>query len=481
MKILLINPPYTNFEGMKESGGHMMPLGLAYLASYLRERMSCEIAILDAEAKGLNYEQIKESIKKEDPDLVGITSPTPPMNHVFKITEIIKNQIDPKTIIVVGGNHPTALPKQTIENPFIDFAVVGEGEQTFYELVKAIKEKRQDFHKIDGLYFKQNNKIISTPPRKLISDLDEIPFPARDLFDLKIYYSAPTKKVSKDPAGPILTSRGCAFNCIHCISRKIWKGIPRFRSIENIIRELEECIDKFGIKEFNIYDDTFTLNQEGAMKICDEIIKRKINISWIAFSRVNTISKELAKKMREAGCKKISFGLESGSQKILDLMRKNATVEMAKKVIKTVAKQGILVHASFMFGNLSETEETIKQTIKFAKSLPLDNATFFITSPFPGTDLYEIAKKQGFITKNTKWEEFAPLTETPPIPVQKNISKERLVYWQKKAFREFYLRPKYIFHKLKELRSIDAFKTILEGLRVLYRIITRKIKNEKNY
>lgn len=474
MKILFINPPYTNFEGMKESGGHMMSLGLAYLSAYLREKVDCQISILDTEVKGLNYKQIKQEIKKENADVVGITCLTPVMPHVFKISEIIKKEINPESIIVVGGIHPTALPEETIKNPFIDFVVVGEGEVTFSELVQAIKEGRQDFNKIYGLYFKQNNKIISTPPRELISNIDKIPFPARDLFDLDLYYSAPTKKVSSDLAGPILTSRGCAFNCIHCISRKIWKGTPRFRSIPNLMKELEECVYKFKIKEINIYDDTFTLNQERAMKICNEIIKRKLNISWVSFSRVNTISEKLAKKMYEAGCKKISFGLESGSQKILNLMRKQATVEMGRKAVETIVKQGILAHGSFMFGNIGETEKTIKQTMGFAKSLPLDNATFFITSPLPGTDLYEIAKKEGFITENTKWEEFAPLTETPPTLVQKNVSKERLVYWQKKAFREFYLRPKYFFHKIKQLNSLDALKTTLEGLRVFLRILTKK-------
>jgi len=474
MKILLINPPYTNFEGMKESGGHMMSLGLAYLASYLRKNTNCQISILDTEVRGLNYQEIKQEIKKGDADIIGITCLTPVMPHVFKIAKIIKEEINPKSVIVAGGIHPTALPEETIKNPFIDFVVVGEGEITLYELVKAIEEKECNFKKINGLYFKQNNIIISTPPRELISDIDEIPFPARDLFDLDLYYNAPTKKVSSEPAGPILTSRGCAFNCIHCISRKIWKRTPRFRSIPNIMKELEECVYKFGIKEINIYDDTFTLNQDRAMKICDEIIKRKLDIFWVSFSRVNTISEKLAKKMYEAGCRKISFGLESGSQKILDLMRKQATIEMGKKAVKTITKQGILAHASFMFGNLGETEKTIKETIKFAKSLPLDNATFFITSPVPGTDLYEIAKKEGFINENTKWEEFAPLTNTPPILVQRNISKERLVYWQKKAFREFYLRPKYFFHKIKQLNSLDAFKTILEGLRVFYRILVKK-------
>ena len=451
-----------------------MSLGLAYLAGYLREHLDCQISILDIEVKGLNYEEIKESIKEENADIIGITCLTPTITHVFKIAEIIKREINPESTIVIGGIHPTALPEETIKNPFIDFVAVGEGEVTFYELVKTIKEKRRDFNKINGLYFKRNGKIIATPPRELIADLDEIPFPARDLFDLSLYYSAPTKKVSSDPAGPILTSRGCAFNCIHCISRKIWRGGVRFRSIQNVIKEMGECINKFGIKQFNIYDDTFTLNQERAMKICDEIIKRGWKIAWVSFSRVNTISEELAKKMRKAGCKKISFGLESGSQKILDLMRKQATIEMGKRAVEMVVKQGILAHASFMFGNIGETEETIKETIKFAKSLPLDNATFFITSPVPGSDLYEISKKEGFITKDTKWTEFAPLTNMSPVLVQRNVSKERLVYWQKRAFREFYLRPKYIFHKLKQLKSLDALKMILEGLRVFYRILLKE-------
>jgi radical SAM superfamily enzyme YgiQ (UPF0313 family) len=239
---------------------------------------------------------------------------------------------------------------------------------------------------------------------------------------------------------------------------------------------MEECINKYGIKQFNIYDDTFTLNQDRAMQICEEIIRKNWKISWVSFSRVNTLSEELAKKMKQAGCKKISFGLESGSQKVLDLMRKQATLEMGRNAVITAAKAGILAHASFMFGNVGETEETIKETIKFAKSLPLDNATFFITSPVPGTDLYEISKREGFITKDTKWEEFAPLTNTPPVLVQKNVSKERLVYWQKRAFREFYLRPKYIFRKIRQLRSIDGLKLILEGLRILYRILIKKAK-----
>lgn len=453
-----------------------MPLGIAYLASYLRERLPCQISILDTEIKGYNYQQIIETISHEKPDLVGLTCLTPVMSHVFNIAKFIKTQINKNITIVLGGIHPTALPEETIANPYIDFVAVGEGEVTFYELVKALVEKRTDFDKINGLFFKVGDKIISTPKRMFIVNLDDIPFPARDLFELKLYYSAPTKKVSEEQAGPILTSRGCAFNCVHCISKKLWEKTVRFRSTENVIKEIEECINKYGIREFNIFDDTFTLREDRALAICDEIIRRDLKISWIAFSRVNTITERLAKRMSEAGCKKISYGLESGSQKILDLMKKNATLEMGRRAVDLTVKNGMLAHASFMFGNIGETEETIKQTIDFAKGLPLDNATFFITSPVPGTDLYEIAKCLGSITPETKWEEFAPLTNTPPLLVQNNVSKERLVYWQKTAFRKFYLRPKYLFFKIKQLKSIDTFKMLLEGMRILYRIL---IKNPK--
>jgi radical SAM superfamily enzyme YgiQ (UPF0313 family) len=241
------------------------------------------------------------------------------------------------------------------------------------------------------------------------------------------------------------------------------------------LAEIEECVKKYNLKEFNFFDDTFTVNRQRVIEICQGLIDRQLNISWICFSRANTIDQELVKIMKQAGCKKISFGLESGSQKILNLMRKNTTLQMARQAVEAVAKNQVAVHASFMLGNVGETEETIKETLAFAKSLPLDNATFFITSPFPGTDLYNIAKQIGSINSQTRWEEFAPLTNASPILVQKNISKERLIYCQKRAFREFYLRPRYIIKKLKLLTSWGGIKTLFEGFRILLRIIFKKI------
>lgn len=460
---------------MKESAGNTMPLNLAYLAGYLKSKMECEIKILDCETDALGYEEIEESIKKISPDVIGITTLTPPMKHVGAITKIAK-KINPRCAVVSGGIHPTAFPERTLEETGADFTVMGEGEITFYEIVKGISEKNLDPSKIDGLCFRnKNGAIIRNKDREFIHDLNKIPFPDRDDFDLSKYDSAPTKKVSDEPmTTPILTSRGCAFKCVHCVSKVMWKQKVRFRDIDNVLDEIEECVNKYGIKEFNILDDTFTLDKQRLMKLCQKIIDKGLKIYWVCFSRVNTIDEEMAKIMREAGCRKISFGLESGSQKVLDLMNKNATIEMARKAVAAVTKHGIQAHASFMFGNLGETKEDAEKTIEFAKSLPLDNATFFIVAPLPGTHLYEVAKQKGRIDENTKWEVFAPLTNTQPILVQDNMTKEDLIHYQKKAFREFYLRPKYFFHKIKQMRSKEALKMAYHGVRILFRILIKK-------
>ena len=292
---------------------------------------------------------------------------------------------------------------------------------------------------------------------------------------LDAYYSAPTKKVSKYKSTSIITSRGCPYNCIHCISKLIWKRKVRYRSVTNLVDEIEECVKRYDIREFNFYDDTFTLNKKRVVEVCREIRKRNLKIAWICFGRVNLIDKEMVLEMKKAGCRKISFGLESGSQKILDLMRKNATLEMVRKAVKIVKGVGLEVHASFMLGNVGETGETIRETINFAKELDLDNATFFITAPFPGTDLYNIAKEKGYINENTKWEDFAPITKSPPILCQGNLTKEELIKWQKRAFNEFYLRPRYVLRKLSKISSFSELKSILEGLGIFFRVQKKSV------
>ena len=481
-KLLLVNPPYESFGGIKDSGGHALPLNLAYLAAHIRDKIDLKIDILDAEVLGLSYKGIYRVIRRLKPDFVGITCPTPAFNHVIMIARMVK-RANPDGVVVVGGPHPTTFPENVAKVPYVDFVVRGEGEITFLELLKELidskRKKRKNFNKeifgkIKGIAFSLNSKVIMTPERKLIGDLDSIPFPARDLFDLDMYYSAATKKVSDFKSTSIMTSRGCPYDCIHCISKLVWKRRVRYRSVKNIVDEIEECVNKYGMREFNFYDDTFTINKRRVIEVCEEINRRKLKIVWICFARVNTVDREMLKAMKSSGCKKISFGLESGSQKILDLMRKNSTPEMGRKAVTLAKKEGLDVHASFMFGNVGETVDTIKKTISFAKSLNLDNATFFITAPFPGTELYNIAKKNGYINEETKWEDFAPITLSAPVLIQKNIGQKDLVKWQKKAFREFYMRPKYVWRKIRNISSWGDIKTLMEGFLVFLRLAQKK-------
>ncbi|MBN1576885.1 MAG: radical SAM protein [Chitinispirillaceae bacterium] len=480
MKILFINPPYTSLAGIAESAGHMMPLCFGYITAYCKDRIEdLEIKILDAEAKGIGFEEIQNTIYQYSPQLVGITVPTPTLNYAYRIAHEAK-KINKKVNIVFGGIHPTVMPEKTIEDSRdVDFVVVGEGEETMYRLLIEMRKSRPDYGNVEGILFRSDNEIVKNPRRELIEDLDTIPIPARHLYELEYYRSAPTKKVSNELATPILTSRGCSHDCIHCPSKSIWRQKVRYRSTSNVVDEIQLCVEKYNFKEFNFFDDTFTLNKKRAMRIVEEIINRKLNIYWICFARTNTIDRELVEKMKEAGCRKISFGLESGNQKILDKMRKRTTLEKGRSAVGIVREAGIPVHGSFMLGNVGETEDTIRDTIAYATSLDLDNATFFITTPFPGTDLFKIAMEEGNITKTTPWEAFAPLTDVSPILVQKEIGPDRLVYWQKRAFRQFYLRPKYIKKKMKMLLSVQGVKNLLEGLRVFWRIM-RKDRYKKN-
>jgi anaerobic magnesium-protoporphyrin IX monomethyl ester cyclase len=468
-KILLINPLYTLISGIKESAGHAVPLNLCYLASYLRENIDCEISILDCEVMSISFKQIAEHIRNFNPSIIGITSPTPAFDHILRIAKIAK-KVNPNITVILGGPHPSALPSDSIKDKNIDFLVLREGEITFKELIENITSGKKDYKSINGIVYKDKGKVFFTNPRPYIENLDELPFPARDLLDIDKYCSAPTKKLSSFRTTSLLSGRGCPYNCIHCVSNCLWARKFRVRSPNNIVDEIELCVKKYKIREFNFYDDTFTINESQVLGVCNEIRKRHLKISWICFSRVNTLTRTMVRAMKKAGCKKISFGLESGSQKILDIMRKNGTLEMARKAVNMVNKEGLEVHASFMIGNVGETKKTVARTIKFAKSLKLDNATFFITIPYPGTDLYTLAVKKGYITPETNYCDFAPMTNSVPILVQGNISPKDLLNLRKKAFRQFYMRPSYILRKLIRLSSFNEFKSLIKGFLLFLRI-----------
>lgn len=470
MKILFLNPPFTEYGGLEGHGGKALPLNLAYLASYLRQECpDAMLEVLDCEGLSLTYAQIEEKIKSIAPDVVAITAPTPAFAQVLEVCRIVKS-ISPKIITILGGPHPTALPKETIAEKDVDISVLFEGEVTFAELIKTLDQKKP-LADVKGIVFKDiQGNICQTPKRELIQNLDMLPFPARDIFPLHLYFPPPTKKVSDKNSGNMITSRGCCYQCTYCMASFMWERRVRFRSIKNVIDEIEECLNKYDIGEFNFHDELFTINKKRTIEFCQEVKKRKLDIAWVCMCRVDYLDRETLQAMREAGCKKIMFGFESGSQMILDKMKKRVALEKAEEAVKLVRCAGIKSAGNFMFGNIGETEETIKQSIALAKKLNTDTMAFFVASPYPGTEFYETAKQNGYFRKNIEWKNFTLVSNNLPPLNLPGLPAEKILEWQKKAYRQYYLRPRYVWSKLTNIRSMVDLQNLYNGAKLFLRL-----------
>ena len=470
MKVLFINPPFTGFGGMEGHGGRQAPLNLAYLASYLRAvQPHHEIAIFDGEAYGADFEEVNEFIKTFKPQLVGLTMPTPAYLHVLEIAKMAK-EYSKGCWVVVGGPHPSAFASETTREENIDFSISGEGEMSFSLLIKTL-ETGGSLESIGGLAYKTDEGVHYNTNKTLIDNLDDIPFPARDLLPMDRYVITGPKRVSGRLGGNMITSRGCPYDCTYCDSKVMWTRAARLRSVGNIVDEIQECKDTYGIGEINFHDDIFPMSKNHTIEVCKEIQRRKIDIRWVCMNRVNFCYPEVMEEMYKAGCRKIMFGFESGSNEILKLIKKKATIEQAQEAVKICRSSGIKVMGSFMIGNIGEDEHSIRQTIDFSKSLDLDTASFFVSIPFPGTELFTQASEKGYLKDKIKWSDFCVLgTDDPPM-VLLNITPQRVLELQAQALKEFYLRPKYILKKFFGIRSIGEFWHLVKSSGILKKII----------
>jgi len=447
MKVCLISPPY-NSAAESVVGITSPPLGLAYIASMLRQNH--EVKIIDSIILNYTLRDIEKELQTFNPDVVGIASVTPSIYEAYKVAKIAK-KVREDCIVVLGGPHATFMSRQTLEEcKYIDIIVKGEGEETTKELIESI-EKGAPLNKVRGITFREKNEIIDSEPRPFIKNIDDIPFPSRDLLPMHLY------KFNGVRYTTMLTSRGCPFKCSFCSSSRLFGGYWRGRSPENVLEEMKIIYEEYNIKNIEFIDDTFTLDQERAEKICDGIIKQGWNISWGASSRVDTLSKKLVEKMKKAGCWILFLGIESGSQKILDAIGKRITIEQAKEAVKIIKDAGIQVLGSFIIGFIQDTKETIKETIKFAKSLNLDYAEFSILTPYPGTPIYEYVEKNNLLlTKD--WSKY---TATEPIIKIDGIPEKQLKRFFKEAYIDFYLRPRIALKWLKN----KQFSFIKSGIK----------------
>ena len=406
-------------------------------------------------------DDVRRELKDFYPDVVGITSVTPSIYRAYQVAKIAK-EVREDCKVIVGGPHVTFLPDQTFkECRFIDVIVRGEGEETIRQLAEA--PEKGEWEMVKGISFRKGDRIISNESRPFIKNIDEIPFPSWDLLPMDKYQFCGQRYAS------MLTSRGCPFSCSFCASSRLFGGFWRGRSPENVVEEIRLLHDKFGIRNIEFVDDTFTLDQKRAEKICDEIVRGGLDISWGASSRVDTLSRRLIEKMKKAGCWILFLGIESGCQKILDAVGRRITIEQARKAVKIVKEAGIQVLGSFIIGFLQDTIETINETIRFAKTLNLDYAEFSILTPYPGTLIYEHAKKNDLLLT----EDWSKYTGLEPIIKIESLSSSKLKSLLQRAYLTFYLTPKNIYNWLKN-RQLTFIKSALQALiNYLYNVASR--------
>lgn len=467
MKVLLINPPSENEllgnnpSIIEEERGYNPPLGILYIAAYLEKYTDFKVEVLDTQAEEISYNRLKDIIRTKAPDVVGITAMTFTLIDVIKVIHLAKS-IHPDTKIVLGGPHVHIYPEETISITGVDFLVLGEGEITFRELVENINDTTR-LRNTPGLVFKDDGKIVNTGTRPLNEDLDSLPFPARHMTPIHKYSSLMAKRT---PITTMFTSRGCPYRCTFCDRPHLGKSF-RARSALNVVDEMEECI-KLGIREFLIYDDTFTIDRQRVIDVCDEIKRRRLHIGWDIRARVNNIDKDLLKKLKEANCERIHYGVESGNPEILKILNKGITVDRVRTTFKETKEAGISVLAYFMIGCPKETRKEIMETIAFARELKPDFVHITIFTPFPATEIYMTGLRDGII-KNDFWREFAknPTKDFQPRCWEENFTREELQELIVYAYKSFYTRPSYILKRLTHIRSFGEFiRMARAGLKV---------------
>ncbi len=412
----------------------------------------------------LTHDQVLDGVQAFQPDFIGIYSTTFGWGKAKRTAVDLKKQNSGNCFICAGGPYPIALQSRCLEDAggAIDAVVTGEGEYTVLEMVERLQLGRS-LDGVRGVIWREGERIMSNPPRPLITDLDSLPFPARELLGDASRYIPPPGTYRKKPVAVMLTSRGCNRNCIYCfqLDKERKSGI-RYRSVGNVLEEIEQCVRQ-GYREIKFLDDTFAADYARAMELAQEIARRRFPIAWFASACVNQVDEQLLKAFRDAGCWAVLFGAESGVQKNLNTLRKGTTLEQIRTAVKTAQKVGLKVSTPFMFGIPEETFEEGLQTIDFAVKLNPDMANFHAITPFPGTYLYDNLDRFGTVS-----EELSDFTYQGAAFIPKTMSRDDIQKLRQIAFRKFYLRPLFLLKKIMEIRTFHQVKMIAKSARSLF-------------
>ncbi|MFH0892343.1 MAG: radical SAM protein [Candidatus Falkowbacteria bacterium] len=417
MKILLIQPPWYGFQNISSSRVY---LGLAYIGAVL-EKTGDQILILNGETffkkitggeekitvdeesyhRNLNpehyvFDDIVKTGLEFKPELIGISLMTANSTAGYILAKKLKKAL-PGVTLIAGGVHPTLLPEEPIAKGGFDIVVRGEAEETIVELAGALKQNKL-LDSIAGISYKKDDKITDNPARPFIKNLDALPFPA--------FHLVHNLEKQLSSCKGIISSRGCPFECNYCASKLLWTRAVRFRSAANVVAEIKDRHDKLGISNFSFHDDTFTLNKKYVEEFCGLVSALDFKISWHCDTRGDTLDYPLLKKMKKAGCRHIYLGLESGSPKIQKMIKKNLSTDKVKNAVNAARRAGVETTLYFMAGFPEETEEDILLSLKAMQEINPDHTIWSILTPYPGTDIWNLAESKGLVNRNTDWSNY---------------------------------------------------------------------------
>lgn len=440
---------------------YWQPLGTLYVAACLKQ-VGHEVRFLNGAF--LSHDEIMRELKAFEPGFVGLYSTAFGWPKAKKTAADVRSLLG-GAFVCAGGPHPTAVQEQCLLEPGtegLDAVVVGEGELTVPEIVARLKQGRA-LDGLRGVVYRQAGEVLKNPPRPLIIDLDSLPFPARELLGDKERYIPPPATYRRKPVAVVMTSRGCNRRCIYCFQMdKTRRSGIRYRSVENVLAEVELCL-KQGYREIKFIDDTLAADYGRAMDLARAILARRLRFTWFASACVNQVDKPLLRAFKDAGCWAILFGAESGVQKNLNAIRKGIKVEETRQAVRAAKEAGLKVITPFIFGIPGETYTEALQTIEFALQLDPYLANFHALVPFPGTELYDNVDKYGVLS-----DDLTDYTYQGAAFVPFTLSREEIVRLRSLAFRRFYSRPKYILRRFLEMRNFNDLRAAIRGARSLF-------------
>lgn len=426
------------------------PTDLMYLAS-IAESCGFEAIIRDYSQGG----DFEADLKEFQPNYLVANIATPTFQSDMMAVKLAKEIVPSICTIVKGAPFLTYNTNTIYENPFIDYVIMGEAELTLKDILDGVPNCD-----ILGICYRENFQPVKNDKRPFIEDLDILPFPARHLVDNSIYKRPDNGKVQ----AVIKVARGCPFHCFFCLATPVSGAKVRTRSPENIVAELKECVEKYNIKNFLFWSDIFNFNREWTLELCQKIIESGLKITWSSNTRADTMDDEMAKMMYKSGCRLVSIGVESGSQKMLDNIGKKITLDDIRNTVKILKKNKIKIYNYFVIGLPWETEETVEETIKFAIELDSNFISFYTATPLPGTKYFAYAMLNKLVEGNLDFRS----AYYEPVVRSEHLSKERIFELHKQAIKRFYLRPKFILKTLLSLRSFAEFKNyFLAGVNLI--------------